>query len=120
MHVLGWNGVMQKSLLANKLDDKAHLLLKITVYRIYYMSKKNWQGALDAMEEVPTPSFHWWNTYMGMSFHFLGDKDRARSYYNVVKEAYGENTKKWLKLTLFKISFKCGIIEPLLHRYGCN
>ena len=45
------------------------------------------------MEEVPTPSFSaWWNTYMGMSFHFLGDKDRARSYYNVVKEAYGENT----------------------------
>ena len=56
------------------------------------MSKKNWQGALDAMEEVPTPSFHWWNTYMGMSFHFLGDKDREKSYYNVVKEAYGENT----------------------------
>ena len=48
------------------------------------------------MEEVPTPSFHWWNFHMGMSFHFLGDKDRARSYYNVVKEAYGENAIEML------------------------
>ena len=65
------------------------------------------------MEEVPTPSFHWWNTYMGMSFHFLGDKDRARSYYNVVKEAYGENT-----LEMFAKAHKMWNAEPLLHRYG--
>ena len=61
------------------------------------------------MEEVPTPSFHWWNTYMGMSFHFLGDKDNfARSYYNVVKEAYGENT-----LEMFAKAHKMWNAEPL-------
>ena len=47
-----------------------------------------------------------------MSFHFLGDKDRARSYYNV-KEAYGENT-----LEMFAKAHKMWNAEPLLHRYS--
>ena len=64
------------------------------------------------MEEVPTPSFHWWNFWMGTALHYLGDKDRARSYYNVVKEAYGENS-----LEMLGVGAKVWNMDSLLHIY---
>ena len=68
MQVLGWIWGYEKSHLANNLDE-VHLLLKITDAGLLQIMIY-WQGALDAMEEVPTSSFHWWVTYMGMSFIF--------------------------------------------------
>ena len=103
----------EKSLLANKLDAVSSLTFENYGLQAYYSSKNNWQAALDAMEEVPTPSFHWWNFHMGSSFHFLGDKDRARSYYNVVKEAYGENA-----IEMLGEGVKMWNYEPLFHRFN--
>ena len=103
----------EKSLLANKLDAVSSLTFENYGLQAYYSSKNNWQAALDAMEEVPTPSFHWWNFHMGSSFHFLGDKDRARSYFNVVKEAYGENA-----IEMLGEGVKMWNYEPLFHRFN--
>ena len=102
----------EKSLLANKLDAVSSLTFENYGLQAYYASKSNWQGVLDAMEEVPTPSFHWWNFWMGTALHYLGDKDRARSYYNVVKEAYGENS-----LEMLGVGAKVWNMDSLLHIY---
>ena len=68
---------------------------------------------LDAMEEVPTPSFHWWNFWMGTALHYLGDKDRAGQFFNVVKEAYGDNS-----MEMFGVGVRMWNCEPLLHRFN--
>ena len=67
------------------------------------------------MEQVPTPSFHWWNFWMGNANYYLGNKDRAKQFFKAVSDSYGGEDKA---LQMFKIAANMWNIDKILHRWS--
>ena len=103
------------SLLANDLDAVSTLTFENYGLLAYYSSKKNHQKLLESMEQVPTPSFHWWNFWMGNANYYLGNKDRAKQFFKAVSDSYGGEDKA---LQMFKIAANMWNIDKILHRWS--
>ena len=43
-----------------------------------HQDSKNWEKALEVMEDLPIPSLWWWNHYMGTANHGLGNKEKHK------------------------------------------
>ena len=63
----------------------------------YYQDSRNWEKALEVMEDMPVPFLWWWHHYMGTSNHFLGNKDKAQNHFNKIAEILGDNTLEKMK-----------------------
>ena len=92
---LEWGGELGS--IANKLDAVSSLSFDNYGLMSYYREKGDWEKVLLFMESVPSPDFHWWNYKMGMANHHLGNIEKARSYFKVIKTLYGENHIEKLK-----------------------
>ena len=63
----------------------------------YYQDSRNWEKALEVMEDMPVPFLWWWHHYMGTSNHFLGNKDKAQNHFDKIAEILGDNTLEKMK-----------------------
>ncbi len=86
---LEWGGEVAK--IANKLDAVSSLTFDNYGIGNYAYHKGDWQVMVDIMELVPTPDFHWWNMFMGLGYHYLGETAKAKEFLDKAKMMYGEN-----------------------------
>lgn len=85
---LEWGGELSK--LANKLDAVSSLSFDNYGLGNYYYQKKEYASMLAIYEAVPTPAFHWWNYWMGVANHNLGNFDKANEFFSSIKNLYGD------------------------------
>ena len=85
---LEWGGEVAKK--ANKLDAVSSLTFDNYGIGNHAYYKGDWQTMVDIFELVPTPEFHWWNMFMGLGYHYLGQTDKAKEFLNKAKAMYGE------------------------------
>jgi adenylate cyclase len=101
---LNWGGELSK--LGNKLDAVSSLSFDNYGLGFYYMENKNYEEMLNSFEAVPTPGFHWWNFWMALAHHYLGNFDKAKDYFSVIKPLYGENSIDTLNEGMIMWNFK--------------
>ena len=58
----------------------------------YYMEKRMWKELLTEFEKIPNPGFVWWNHLMGLSYHGLGDEERAKQMFAKIHSLTGPNS----------------------------
>ncbi len=62
-----------------------------------HQDSKNWEKALEVMEDLPIPSLWWWNHYMGTANHGLGNTEKAQAHFDKISEILGDNTLEKMK-----------------------
>ena len=45
---------------------------------VYLNEKRNFKQVIAEFEKIPNPEFMWWNIFMGMGHHGLGDEEKAQ------------------------------------------
>ena len=117
---LEWGGELAK--LGNKLDAVSSLSFDNYGLGHYYYEVKDFEKLLAIFEAVPTPDFHWWNYWMGVAHHYLGNTNKANEYFSVIKPLYGEdpiNTMlEGMKMWNNHIGFQEYIKFELKNKYG--
>ena len=58
---------------------------------VYLNEKRNFKQVVAEFEKIPNPEFMWWNIFMGMGHHGLGDEEKAQKRFDKVKSLVGEN-----------------------------
>ena len=119
---LEWGAELAK--LGNKLDAVSSLTFDNYGLGQYYWEVKDYEKLLAIFEAVPTPDFHWWNYWMGIAHHYLGNTDKANEYFSVNKPLYGENAiDKMLEAMLMwnnHVDFQETVQTVLENEYGYN
>ena len=119
---LEWGGELAE--LGNKLDAVSSLSFDNYGLGHYYYEVKDFEKLLAIFEAVPTPDFHWWNYWMGVAHHYLGNTNKASEYFSVIKPLYGEdpiNTMlEGMKMWNVQIAFQEYIKFELENNYGYN
>ena len=119
---LEWGGELAK--IGNKLDAVSSLSFDNYGLGQYYWEVKDYEKLLAIFEAVPTPDFHWWNYWMGIAHHYLGNTDKANEYFSVNKPLYGDNAiDKMLEAMLMwnnHVDFQETVQIVLENEYGYN
>ena len=119
---LEWGAELAK--IGNKLDAVSSLTFDNYGLGQYYWEVKDYEKLLAIFEAVPTPNFHWWNYWMGLAHHYLGNKDKANEYFSVNKPLYGDNAiDKMLEAMLMwnnHVDFQETVQIVLENEYGYN
>ena len=119
---LEWGAELAK--IGNKLDAVSSLTFDNYGLGQYYWEVKDYEKLLAIFEAVPTPDFHWWNYWMGIAHHYLGNTDKANEYFSVNKPLYGDNAiDKMLEAMLMwnnHVDFQETVQIVLENEYGYN
>ena len=119
---LEWGAELAK--IGNKLDAVSSLSFDNYGLGHYYLEVKDYEKLLAIFEAVPTPDFHWWNYWMGIAHHYLGNTDKANEYFSVNKPLYGDNAiDKMLEAMLMwnnHVDFQETVQIVLENEYGYN
>ncbi len=106
---------------ANKLDEISTLSFDNYGLAEAYLNTGEWDKVLAAMEVVPSPDFHFWNTAMGLAHHYLGNTSEARPYLEKAKELYGPDEIKnfsWLWHDVWNREVQLETWLPVFREYG--
>ncbi len=58
---------------------------------VYLVEKRNWPQVIIEFEKIPNPEFMWWNIFMGLAHHGIGDPNKAQQRFDKVNSLIGSN-----------------------------